>query len=191
MNYDGVKCPNSTHIREDKLDAEIWENVRRWLDNPQEAVEELIERERELLKESNEQAKKIKELEEQLKALSEKKERAAYTFINGLITKEAYENLLTEFEIQERKIKEELQRYQELLQRNYSEQDAVNIVMNSLERLRDIVKDKDSVPYELRKSIYRLLIQNILAYEDGHVEVVYAFKSFKSENTRSRVCSSN
>jgi len=191
MNYDGVKCPNSTHIREDRLDTEIWENVRRWLDNPEEAVEELIERERELLKESNEQVKKIQELEEELKAFSDKKERAAYTFINGLITKESYENLLAEFEIQERKIKEELQRYQELLQRNYSEQDAVSIVMNSLEKLREIVKDKDAVPYELRRSIYRLLIQNIIAHKNGRVEVIYAFKSFKSENTRSGVCSSN
>jgi len=186
-NYDGIRCSNGVSIREDKLDSEIWKTVKRWLNNPQEAVEELIEREKELLRESNEQVKRIQTLENELKVLSEKKERATYAFINGLLTKEAYDSLLADFEVQERKIREELQRFQELLKRNYSEQDAVEIVMNSLERLKEIVKDKDSVPYELRKAVYRLLIQDIRVYEDGYVDVVYAFRSLQSENARSRV----
>ncbi len=186
-NYDGIPCSNRVSIREDRLDSEVWETVRRWLSNPQEAVEELIEKERQLLEESNEQMNKIKLLERELQSIREKKERASYTFINGFLTKEAYESVLADLEMQEKKTEEELQRLQEILKRNYSTQDAVEIVMNSLERLKEIVKDKDSVPYELRRAVYRLLIQNILVHEDGTVDIVYAFKSLQSENTRSGV----
>jgi molecular chaperone GrpE (heat shock protein) len=186
-NYDGIRCSNSITIREDRLDSEIWETVKKWLDNPQEAVEELIERERELLEESDEQLRKIQALEKELKSLEEKRERASYTFINGFLTKEAYSRIQAEFELQEKRIKEELQRFQELLKRNHSEQDAVETVMKSLERLKEIVKDREAVPYELRKAVYKLLIQDILVYDDGHVDVVYAFKSLQSENARSRV----
>ncbi|WP_457569368.1 recombinase family protein [Desulfurobacterium sp.] len=186
-NYDGIRCSNGISVREDKLDSEIWETVKKWLDNPQEAVDELIERERELLEESDKKLKKIQALERELKSLEEKRERASYTFINGFLTKEAYSRIQAEFEVQEKRIKEELQRFQELLKRNQSEQDAVETVMKSLERLKEMVKDRKVVPYELRKAVYRLLIQNILVYEDGHVDVVYAFKSLQSENARSGI----
>ena len=75
-NYDGIPCTNCISIKERDLDAEIWATVKNWLENPKEAIEELIEKEKELLKESSDKIKRKEALEKQLKALNEKKERA-------------------------------------------------------------------------------------------------------------------
>jgi len=183
----GKSCSNKTIIQETFLDKKVWEDIRNWLENPQEAVNELIEKEKELLKESSEQARRLQQLQKELESLEKKKERATYTFINGFLTEKAYRDIIADLEFQESKLREEIGTLKELLSRNHSEQDLVEIVMKSLQHLKNIVQDREVIPYELRKSIYKLLIKEIKAFPNGTVEIIYNFRLPDLKNSRAAI----
>ena len=61
------------------------------------------------------------------------------------------------------------------------------LLLDSLERLKRLISNQEEPPLDLKKEIYRLLINKIIVYPDYTAKVIYRFKPNNSPAVDSRL----
>jgi site-specific DNA recombinase len=178
---DTKECKTPVVVGENDLDTIIWTEVKEWLKNPEEAVKEILQRERERYSQKEELQKRITSLEEELKRIEEKKERSSYAFINGFIPKEKYHELIEDLELQKETISLEIEELKERINLEEHTHSLNELLLTSLKRLKTLLENGKEPSLEVKRQIYLLLIDQIIVYPDYTAKVIYRFKP--SQNT--------
>ncbi len=181
------KCTTPVVAGEKELDAILWSEIREWLKNPSEAVEEILRKEQEELSKKDTLAEKISSLEKEIKLIEEKKERLTYAFINGFLQKERYHELLEDLELQRELLEKELSELKDRLNSAEHTQTLRELLLNSLEELSRILENGLEPPPEIKRQVYLLLIDRIVIYPDYTFKVFYRFKPSSNPALHSRL----
>ena len=180
-------CRTPVIVGEKELDALVWDEIKNWLENPHEAINEILSKEKEEYSHKEEISRRITSLEEELFKIEEKKERTSYAFINGFISKEKYHEIISDLELQKETLALEIEELKKRLNLEEHTRSLAELLLDSLERLKRLISNQEEPPLDLKKEIYRLLINKIIVYPDYTAKVIYRFKPNNSPAVDSRL----
>jgi flagellar motility protein MotE (MotC chaperone) len=163
-------CPNRKAYRADKVEPDVWELVSELLQDPQrvrDALERMIEREREELRADPE-----REAKTWLQKLSEvDQERRGYLRLaaKGRMTDEDLDTELAELEEARRTAERELERLRSYREHIEQLERDKNTLLDSYVSM--VPKALDSLTPEERHHIYKMLRLDVSVNADGEIEV--------------------